>query len=99
MVYLTLSKLGSVPSGSDTSSTSCSSGSMLLTSLTLVALFLLSWSFVVAFDAAAVTKLGLEGFKLALAFLRTFLKFRRVCCVPTAVLLLAVGAILSRVAN
>ena len=99
---LTVSKLGCVPSGSDTSSNSCSSGSMLLTSLILVVCFLFTLSFVVAFDAAAVTRAGLEGFKLALLFLRTFLKFRRVCCLTTAAFLLAVGAILSklsRVAN
>lgn len=77
---------------------------MLLPSLALRACFLSASRlvFVVAFDdAPAVTSVGLEGFKLALAFLRTFLKFRRVCCLPTAALsrLLVVEDIYSRVAN
>lgn len=92
-MYLTLSRSGPVPSGSLISSSSLSSGSMLLTSLALLARFLLTLDFVVAFEAAAVTSVGLEGFKLALAFLRIFLKLRRVCCLPATALLFALGAI------
>lgn len=95
MVYLTLSKPASVPSGSDTSSGSLSSGSTLLTSLALVARFLSTLDFVIAFEAAATTSFDLEGFKLALALLRTFLKLSRVCCFPVAAFLFVLGAISS----
>ena len=91
-MYLTLSEPDSIPSISGSSSCTHSSSSMLLASLALVACFLVILDFAVAFEAAAITRDGFDCFRLPLAFLRTFLKLSRVCCLPATALLAVVGA-------